>query len=1151
MELSLKQGERQRLNAVTEDRMREPGNYTLLLQKLEEFRRKFYVNQLIRGLLFSLAVLLGGYLIISVLEYRYYFPPFVRQVMVYGGLVLGGVWLYVWILRPLLHYFRLGKVLDNAEAARLIGAHFPEVQDRLLNILQLRQQAGAESEDALLFASIHQKIEAIRPVPFSLAIDLKGNRKYLKYALPPVLALVFLLFAAPNVLRESNTRLLHSGTYFEREAPFQFNLRSGLLEVVQFEDLAIDLNITGSALPDQVFIVLEGAGDGLFRMQKFEPDAFGYTFHKVPETLRFHFEANGFRSATHTVRVLPAPGLQELEVRLDYPAHTGRKDETLSNQGDLSVPEGTEVTWVIRAENTETVGFRFGDSLWQAERRGKGEFLLSRPVYRDEAYRIGLGNERVSGRDSMAFRLSAIADRHPVIGAERFVDSTNSKFLYFLGEASDDYGLRNLKFVYTRESAEDLSRQGLTEQREEAIPFERGQQRTAFNYNWDISRLGLQPGDRLTYYFEVWDNDGVNGSKSARTASMTYDMATRQEFDQKTQANNREIKDKLQQTLSDIEETREETERLRDRLMQKKEADWEDRQNLQNLMDRRKEIQEQVEDIQETFRENLQDQSDYKKYDEELLKKQEQLQKMFDEVLSEELKKLFEEMERLLEEFSKEQGLEELQEMDLSDEQLENELDRMLDLFKQLELEQKMEDVVDQLEDLSRKQEELSEKAQDLGGSPEDLAKQQEQLNKEFDDLREDLRQMEELNDALSDPNVLPETTDSEEQIEEGMEQSSEQMEQSAGSKQQGKQKQSQQQQQKSAQQMQQNADMMEELAQQLQSALSDMQQQQSAEDLESLRQLLDNLIKLSFDQEALMEELDLVQVNNPRYVELVQEQFNLREDARMVEDSLIALSKRVFEISTYVTRELADMNRHMGLGLDKLGDRQLKEAQSEQQFVMTSLNNLALMLSEVMDQMQQQMANQMAGNQMCQKPGGGKPSNAQMKEMGNLQQQLNQGLQQLKDGQKPGQRNPLNSQQFAQMAARQAAIRQALQQMSQQMNGTREDGDMAKELKEIADQMEKTEEDLVNKVFDNEMLMRQQEIMTRLLEAEEAMRQREMDPKRKSETADEISRELPPSLQEYLKKRQAEIDLFKTVPADLKPYYRELVEQYLNGLEF
>ncbi len=1132
--------------------MKPTGNYELLLAKLEEFRRKYYLNQLIRGILFSLAALVAAYLLVSLLEYRFYFPPSVRQLLFFGGMGAAFIMLGYWVGLPLLRYFRLSKTLDDAGAARLIGSHFQEVQDRLLNILQLRQQADNSADASLIYASVDQKIESIKPVPFSLAIDLSSNRRYLKYALPPVLALVFLLFAAPNVLRESNARLIRNGEVFEREAPFRFVVESDPLEAIQYRDFLLQVRLEGDALPDQVWLSLESAESAVpYRMQKLSPHQYGYTFHKIAADAIFHLEAAGFRSRSYTLKALPSPLLELMEVHADYPAYTGRVDEIIPSRGDLSVPVGTELTWIIRADNTSQVGFRFEDSLFYADQRGINEFHYERRIIRDEAYKIGLGNEQVPASDSMAFRIAAIPDRYPEIRVEQFNDSTNQRFLYFLGEASDDYGLRNLNFVWSWESPDQFGAKQVLQSGTERIPIAASQQRLTYNYNWDLNSVKLQPGDRVSYYFEVWDNDGVNGSKSARTAAMSFEMPTLEAYEQMTEANNEQIKSQLQQTLSEIDESRKDLERLREKMLQKQEPDWEDRQNLEKLLEKQQQIQQNVQDIQERFSENLKQQSDYKQYDEQLMRKQEQLQKMFDDVLSEELKELFREMDRLLEELTKEKGLEELQNMELSDDQLENELDRMLELFKQLELEQKMEDLISKLEELSQKQEELAEKASEPNANPEDLAQEQDKLKEEFDKLSEGLKQMQELNDELSKPNELPETDPSAEQIEEGMEESLEQMKESSDAKEQGKSKQSQQKQQQSSEQMKENAEMLEELAQQLSSALSDMQEEQMAEDMESLQQLLDNLIRLSFDQEELMDELLRVQINNPRYVELVQQQFKIREDSRMVEDSLMALAKRVFEISSFVTRELAEMNRNMDQSIAKLGERRLQEARVDQQFTMTSMNNLALMLSEVLDQMQEQMANAMPGSQMCQKPGKGKPSDAQMKDMGKLQDQLNKQMQQLKEGQQPGQRNPLNAQQYAQMAAKQAAIRKALEEMGNQMNGTQDQGDLARELKEISDQMEKSEEDLVNKVFDSELLMRQQEIMTRLLEAEDALRQREIDPQRKSETADELPRELPPSLQEYLKKRQDEIDLFKTVPADLKPYYRELVEEYLKGLDF
>jgi len=97
---------------------------------------------------------------------------------------------------------------------------------------------------------------------------------------------------------------------------------------------------------------------------------------------------------------------------------------------------------------------------------------------------------------------------------------------------------------------------------------------------------------------------------------------------------------------------------------------------------------------------------------------------------------------------------------------------------------------------------------------------------------------------------------------------------------------------------------------------------------------------------------------------------------------------------------------------------------------------------------------------------------------------------------------------------------------------------------------MNKMEIDLVNKQLTNEMMKRQQDIMTRLLKAEKAEREKEYDQKRKAETATQQERKMPPSLEEYIKKREAEIEMYKAVSPSLKPYYKFLVEEYFKSLK-
>ena len=79
-----------------------------------------------------------------------------------------------------------------------------------------------------------------------------------------------------------------------------------------------------------------------------------------------------------------------------------------------------------------------------------------------------------------------------------------------------------------------------------------------------------------------------------------------------------------------------------------------------------------------------------------------------------------------------------------------------------------------------------------------------------------------------------------------------------------------------------------------------------------SLRALLENLLKLSFDQEKLMQDLKTMDINNPQYLKASQEQRNLKDDAKMIEDSLFALSKRVIQIKSVVNQEIGIINQNM-----------------------------------------------------------------------------------------------------------------------------------------------------------------------------------------------------------------------------------------------
>lgn len=1101
-------------------------NYQLLVEKLDQFIRKYYVNQLIRGALYSTGTILVLFLVVSLLEYNYFFGTGGRKLLFFSFVGLSLLALGFWVVRPLMNYFRLGKVISHEKAAEIIGQHFTNVKDKLLNVLQLRHQADNSVDKALIMASINQKTEDIKPVPFQSAINLSQNRRYLKYALPPLMLLLVLLLAAPSMIKDSTERLIKNGQEFERPAPFRFVLEGEELDVVQFSDFPITVTIEGEELPNEVFIEFDNYQS---RLTKEAANQFSYRFNNVQKDTPFRLYSMGVESEEYTLNVLKKPNVASFEVALDYPAYLGRKDEKLENIGDLTVPAGTNISWVFNALHTDELDIRFsGDEDITPARRFSDElFTFEKRVMRDLSYRLFVSNKDLPKADSIGYTLTVIPDLYPEISVEAFQDSTIRKLTYFLGEASDDHGLTSLTFNYRIKRGDEDAGE------EVSVPVNKPSGKAIrYDFTFDMAELGLAPGDAVTYYFEVFDNDGVNGRKSSRTGLMTFAMPSKEELAEQIDQNSEKIKEELEAALEETREIQDKMKEMREQLLQEKELDWQAKKELERMLERQEELQKQIEESKQMMEENMQNEEELSPQEERIQEKQERLQEMFEEALSEEMQELMREIEELLQELEKDEALEKMEEMELSDEELEMELDRMLEMYKQLELEKDMQETISQLEELAEKQEELAEQTENEELSAEEAQEKQEEISEEFEEIQEKMEEMEKKNEELENPMEMGDFEEQSESIEEDMEQSQEQLEQENNSGASQSQK-------KASQKMKSMASMM-------QMQMQSQEMEQMEEDMAALRQLLENLVGLSFDQEDLIGQFQKTSLNTPRYVELVQDQFKLEDDFKLIQDSLHALSKRVYQIESYITEKVTEIKSNMRESIDELEERRKPQAAEHQQRTMKNVNDLALMLSEVMNQMQQQMSGMMSGNQMCDNPGGqgGKPGSTPQDKMSPGQESINNALQRMKEGLEKGQQP--GSKDFAQMAARQAALRNALRKKQEEL---RRQGQGDPQLQELIDQMDRTEEDLVNKRLTNEMMRRQEDIMTRLLEHEKAERQRDQDERRKSETARQRERELPPSLQEYLKQREAEIDMFKTVSPSLKPYYKYLVNEYFKSV--
>ena len=173
---------------------------------------------------------------------------------------------------------KIGKTISYEDSAKILGAHFAQVNDKLLNVLQLQELSVSDNE--LLLASINQKVNELKPVPFVSAINLKENYKYFKYVLIILISFSFSWFAFPEVVKESTRRILHPKTDFATPLPYQFLIENGNLKVAQNEDFLLEVKVKGDVLPDEVFIEI---GDGRFKLQK--KDKLHYSYSKLNITI--------------------------------------------------------------------------------------------------------------------------------------------------------------------------------------------------------------------------------------------------------------------------------------------------------------------------------------------------------------------------------------------------------------------------------------------------------------------------------------------------------------------------------------------------------------------------------------------------------------------------------------------------------------------------------------------------------------------------------------------------------------------------------------------------------------------------------------------------------------------------------------------------
>ncbi len=1082
--------------------------------------------------------------LLAFLEMIFHLDTTVRTVFFTLGVVAYGTCAFWMVVLPM---FKASGILegdDDYVMAKRIGDFFPAIRDRLTNFLQLHEEASkAQSlySFELLEASFKDLADAVRQVDFSRAVDDSMIGLMRKWFLFSIAGAALFLAAFPASMPAAYFRLAHFNTQFTAPPRYTFAVMPGNKEVVKGE--AVDVRVRLSSAnefvlrPSSLDLFSRVTGQDRFDQVSMKPDSSGLyhsLLQNVKVTTEYYVQAADVQSERYALTVLDRPIIRSLRVRLEFPAYS-KLPARLQDEfnGDVTALSGTRV-FVTGAASKELhkANIVFGrDSLAAITIEGT-KFSGSFRLKQDVSYYIGLTDkDSLTNLDPVHYNLKMIPDEWPtvaIIQPGRNLDIAGDQSMRLLIHAEDDFGFSQLRLGYRLiHSRYQEGQRDYTYLPVPLAPY--AQTEVEVPYLWDLSGLSLVPEDVVEYFAEVFDNDDVNGPKSAKSDIYLLRLPSLQEvFSDVNQGHEQSI-EQIKQAMEEAKKLKEDIESINTDIKKNKDIDWQKQKKMEEMTKKYQEVQKKLQDVQKTLDEMVQKMDQQKVLSKETLEKYLELQQLFQQLNSSELEQALKQMQSAVQNVNKEQLQQAMQKMTFSEERFRQGIERTLELLKRIQIEQKVDEVKKRAQDLEKLQGELKDEAAKAANDAEkqtDAARKQEDLSakeKDLENASTDLaKRMEEFSGEmpLDTLNTLNKQL-AQEKLDQQMKSAAQQMRQ--GQMQQAQQ--SQQQIEKSLQNF----------SQQMDALQQNMLQQQSQHVMNELRKATENLLELSEREEALKQQSRDAAPNSSQLRQNAEGQLQTMQDLGNVVSGLGELSKRSFSVTPQMGQSVGEAMQHMENAMRSLDSRYGQMASQEQGSAMGSLNKAAV---QVQDALQSMMQSGQGG------PGG---LMQQLQSLAGQQMGLNLKTEQLGQGMSMQQ-----AAEAARLAKEQDAIRKSLDQLNKEAETSQQKDRLLGDLEKIGEDMKEVVSNLEQNNVNPETVRQQQRILSRMLDASKSMRERDYEKRRKSETGTNIVRKSPQELnpQDLNAMSKLRQDLLKALDQGYSKDYQELIRKYFEQLQ-
>lgn len=1034
----------------------------------------------LRGLLLWLGLFLSAFLVLAMSEHFFRFNSQVRTVLFWTYCLSFLTWLVAYVLIPVLRMQRWIKSWSDEDAARQIGRYQKGLDDKLLNTLGLSKVVG--SNQALVLAAIEQKAAEFAKLDFKSFVDFGSLKRLLPISLVPLLLLgLIALSEEGRELISSSKRIVLYDQDFKAPAPFSFILESTNYTLESGKGISIPLKVEGRVLPERIEASIGGVRRAAIKRSASEWEL---RLDRVASDQSLRFEAMSYSSDEIQIKVFQSPSFSALNVELNPPNYTGIVPSQKALEPDLLVPEGTKLNIKVAGlSNTERVLFRteHGERLFE-------DIRLEITATSDLNYDIQAEGAGITKTLLRGATIRVSPDQKPSIKAAFSKDSNLISSYWVELDYSDDYGISRLERVIKQDQGEEITSLLVGE----------------FYDRINLDSLG-ETGGSLEIYYRVWDNDAVNGSKMSRSQGFRISLLSQEEQENQSSNQIKSYRSKLEEQSKKSLSLQESLESLDQAFNENKRLEWQDKQDIKDLLQKLEAKNEMLKAEREKLKEDLEKLDAPGDQKEQI---QERLEEMSEQ--EKELEKLKEEIQKLMEDLNMQDLQEKLQELQEENQQQMRQEERLDDLLKDLLFQRDLLKEAQNLQNLAERLKELSEKQVDEKAAQEELEEQFEESVEKLEEMSQENKQLEDL---MSSSEFQKEQKEAEQNLSEASQEMSEGQDSEANDKQEDA------------------SENMEEMSESLSLLMSSMQKQALEVNMESVRRILENLKQYSIDVEESGLAIQDLARQDPRFRDLLKEQSRLMAGSKVIQDSLTVLSEKAPQVKEAVFKELSAMQKSLSKAQKELQEQAIAKSSTEHQYSMMAANNLALMLDESLQNMMSMMAQQKKGKQNCEKPGQGKPKPGQMSKK---MSQMGQKVERLQKGTKDGKGKPGQGKEMTQVLAEQEALRQMFEQM--------EDGELGPHGNKegLLEELDRMEDALLEEDY-NQVLERFKRIETRLLESEKAFEERKQKEDREAESSEDLKMRMGEDRINVLPEIRKQYDRFRRRSLKLKGFYREL----------